>query len=182
MSPVRRWGRLVVGCGLIVLAYFYLPLTREEVVHSEATTVVIMLVAVVGMAFLVLLEVRNQIDYGEDRRIDRLVVAVVVVLVGFSLIFYLLNRAQPGQVAGLDTRLDALYFTLSTLSTIGYGDVHAAGQLARGLVVLQIVFNLVILTTAARLVSEKFRTAAHEREEQRRARAAQSLPSADSEA
>jgi hypothetical protein len=149
-------------------------------VHSDGVTVVTMVVAVLGMAGLVLLEVRNQIDHGEDRRVDRLVVAVVAVVVGFSLIFYLLERTDPGQVAGLHTRLDALYFTMSTLSTIGYGDVHAAGQLARGMVVLQIVFNLVILTTAARLVSEKFRAARIEREH-RRAESARSRAASDPE-
>jgi voltage-gated potassium channel len=168
MRLVRRWGRLVGGCVLVVLAYFYLPLTRDEVVRPEAANVMIVVVAIVGMAWLVVLEVRHQIDDFEDRRIDRLVVSVVVVMVGFSLIFYLLERANPTQISGLHTRIDALYFTVTTMSTVGYGDIHATGQIARMLVVIQIVFNLVIITTAAHLVSSKVREGVTEWGQRRR--------------
>src|SRR5262245_19886213 len=145
MRLVRRWGRLVGGCVLVVLAYFYLPLTRDEVVRHGAANVLIVIGAITGMAWLVVLEVRHQMDDFEDRRIDRIVVSVVVVMVGFSLIFYLLERSDPTQIAGLHTRIDALYFTVTTMSTVGYGDIHATGQVARILVVIQIVFNVVII-------------------------------------
>src|SRR4051812_40127551 len=168
MALVRRWGRLVGGCALVVIAYFYLPLSRDEVVRHQAANVMIVVVAIVGMAWVVVIEVRHQIDDFEDRRIDRLVVSVVVVMVGFSLIFYLLARSNPSQIAGLHTRIDALYFTLTTMSTVGYGDIHATGQVARAVIVVQILFNLVIITTAAHLVSSKVRETVGTRGQRRR--------------
>jgi hypothetical protein len=56
----------------------------------------------------------------------------------------------PRQMAGLSTRTDALYFTLSTMTTIGYGDVHAEGQVARALVCGLIVFNVVVVASLLR--------------------------------
>ena len=56
------------------------------------------------------------------------------------------------QFVGLDTKLDAVYFTVTTLSTVGYGDVHAVGQAGRLAVTLQIVFNLTFLAVAVRVL------------------------------
>ena len=52
---------------------------------------------------------------------------------------------SPAEISGLDTRIDALYFTLTTMTTTGYGDIHATGQLARVLVSVVFVFNIVFI-------------------------------------
>ena len=69
----------------------------------------------------------------------------------------------PGQFAGLHTKTDSLYFNVSTVATVGFGDVHAVGQLARLAVTLQIIFNLVFLGTAVGLISSLLRTRANQR-------------------
>ena len=53
----------------------------------------------------------------------------------------------------LRTKTDALYFTVTTLATVGFGDVHPTGQVARAIVTAQIVFNLVFLGSLARLLT-----------------------------
>lgn len=65
---------------------------------------------------------------------------------------YVVATTGPGQFEGLSTRIDALYFALSSLATIGYGDVHPVGQFARRLVSAQIVVNVGVVATAAGLV------------------------------
>ena len=37
------------------------------------------------------------------------------------------------------------------MSTVGYGDVHAEGQVARALVCILIVFNVVVVASLARI-------------------------------
>ncbi len=64
----------------------------------------------------------------------------------------------PGQFAQLHDKTDALYFNVSTLATVGFGDVHPVGQLARAAVTLQIVFNLVFLGAAVSMITGFFRT------------------------
>ena len=73
---------------------------------------------------------------------------MALVWVLFSLAFYITSRQEPTEVAGLHTRLDALYFTASTILTIGFGDIHAAGQTARALVLLQMAFDVVFVILA----------------------------------
>jgi hypothetical protein len=47
---------------------------------------------------------------------------------------------------------------------VGYGDVYAAGQLARGLVVIQLVFNLAVIATSASVLSQQLGARARERQ------------------
>ena len=75
---------------------------------------------------------------------------VVLLVMAFSLAFFLLELASPGQIAELHTRTDALYFTLSTMATVGYGDVHAEGQAARALVCGVIAFDVVVVASLVR--------------------------------
>ncbi|MFD2354494.1 potassium channel family protein [Nonomuraea ferruginea] len=75
----------------------------------------------------------------------------------FALADYNVAYWREGEFAGLETRTDALYFAVSTLATVGFGDVHAQGQLARGLVLVQMAFNLIVLATAATLLTGKLK-------------------------
>ncbi len=65
----------------------------------------------------------------------------------------------------MTTKTDALYFTVSTLATVGFGDVHATAQLSRALVIIQIVFNLAFVGTLVSLLTRLI----HERGTIRRA-------------
>ena len=87
----------------------------------------------------------------------------MIAVLGFALGFYVLAQRNPAQIIDLHTRVDALYFTMSTLTTVGFGDVHATGQTARVLVLVQMVFNIVFVTTAAALLSSRIRSVAAER-------------------
>lgn len=86
---------------------------------------------------------------------ERMVVIGIMVVetVALFAVAYLQVSEIPGEIAGLKTVLDAVYFTMTTLMTIGFGDVAAEGQLARGLVLLQMLFTILLLTSSVRLFS-----------------------------
>ncbi len=46
-----------------------------------------------------------------------------------------------------------MYFTVTILATVGFGDITATGQLSRGLVTLQMVVNFAVLAVALRVVT-----------------------------
>jgi len=98
-----------------------------------------------------------------DRRVDGLLAAVGLAVAVFAFSFYALDVHRPDEVEGLRTRLDALYFTGSTMLTVGYGDVHAAGQTARALVVVQMAFDVVFLATAGAVLTTRARDSAARR-------------------
>ena len=154
----RRALRTVGLVALLLLGYFVAPVEPQLHPSNVARIVGTLLVLGVlagGLTRMLRLHVQD-----EERRVEGLALGIVVVVVVFSWGFYALEYHQPGQVAGLHTRVDALYYTVATLSTIGYGDVHAVGQAARVLVVVQVVFDLVFVAAAANLLAAHLRAAA----------------------
>ena len=84
--------------------------------------------------------------------VDALVLLLVVQVLAFSTTHYAIATHSPSQYAGLHTKTDSLYFTVTTLATVGFGDIHAAGQAARVITTVDIVFNLVFVGAVIRLV------------------------------
>lgn len=80
------------------------------------------------------------------------VLAIVVWAVAFFAFVYTRLAGVPGQFEGIATRVDALYFTLTTLTTVGFGDIYPVGQTARVVVMLQMVFNVVVIAAAVRVL------------------------------
>ena len=74
-----------------------------------------------------------------------------MLVVGFSTLYFVTASNTPEQIEGIHTKIDALYFTVTILSTVGFGDITADGQFARAVVSLNIVFNLVSLGVTVRL-------------------------------
>jgi voltage-gated potassium channel len=92
---------------------------------------------------------------------EALIVLVTMIVVGFAALYYALDRLD-GQFDGLRTRVDAVYFTVTTLATVGFGDISATGQGARVAVTFQMAFDLAFLGIAARVLV----TAARRRRDQ----------------
>ena len=167
MGPVR-WVRLTAVLLLIIAVYFVVPVElaprREHVVRLTLG-----LLAFGALAFLMVRQLEGHLD-DTSRRVDGLIVGIVLVVVVFAYAFYAMNRQDPGQFAGMRTRLDSLYFATTTLATVGTGDVHAAGQAARALVLVQMVFNVLFVATAATLLGSRMKEAAQSRAQERRTR------------
>ncbi len=80
------------------------------------------------------------------------------------------GRVHAGYVVG--DQNDFLYFSLATLTTTGYGDLTAAGELGRTLAVLEALLGQIYLVTVvALLVSNLRRPTKDERRQMREARA-----------
>lgn len=80
------------------------------------------------------------------------VLAIVLWAIAFFALAYLRLAGVPGQFEGIAPRVDAVYFTMTTLTTVGYGDINAIGQTARVVVMLQMVFNVVFIAAGVRLL------------------------------
>lgn len=152
-APVRpgRRLRLLTSVALLVAAFHLVPVADpgepQTVLRAGATA------AILGLAVWAIGRevVRGARSTAESLKVDRLLLALVLGVLVFALADHVVAAGDPGQFVGLDTRTDALYFALATLTTVGFGDVHAAGQLARVLVSLQIVFDVVVLASAAQV-------------------------------
>jgi voltage-gated potassium channel len=139
--------------GLLV-AYYAFPIRLGHPLAMAAS----LIVTAAGLGLLVAMMVQelHHLRHGEKTRAMRVLILVLVLLVMlFSLAFFLLDLIDPGQISELDTRTDALYFTLSTMATVGYGDIHAEGQLARVVVGALIAFDAVVVASLVREYSSR---------------------------
>jgi voltage-gated potassium channel len=115
-----------------------------------------LLMAVGGLAFLayafITLAQRAQRSTNDTAIRLEALVAVLYAFVVFMSLVYLGLASSPGQFDELHTRVDALYFTMSTIATVGFGDVHATGQAARLVVTIQIFLDLIFVGLVARII------------------------------
>lgn len=129
-------GRSTLTCLLIGGLYYLIPVepgvTGWQLALRTAGTVL----GGVLIIWLILRQVSRQVADPDRASLMGLLTALAGGVGFFALVDYITAVSAPGQFVGLETKTDGLYFALTTLTTVGYGDVHAAGQIARGVVVV----------------------------------------------
>jgi voltage-gated potassium channel len=138
-NTVLNW---LVLPATILAVYFLVPLREADAPVGVWAGSAVALLGLAAIFWVVLHEV---VSAARRLRPAHLVLALELVLIIFSLVYYVLAVGDPGEFVGLHTRLDALYFSMVTVTTVGYGDVSAHGQVARALVTCQLAFNLVFV-------------------------------------
>jgi voltage-gated potassium channel len=143
-------GVLAGGAGFAV--YALAPVADGPLRTSDGLVVV---ASVLGFGLLVagaaVRERRAGVGPDSGARIENLVAIILWAVAFFALVYFRLSLA-PDQLMGIETRVDALYFTVSTLTTVGFGDIVAVGQAARAVVLVQMVFNISVLALAVRVL------------------------------
>ncbi|WP_336320183.1 potassium channel family protein [Streptomyces lavendofoliae] len=132
----------------MVTGYFLLPLDHLGP-HRPALSWTLF---VASLTLIALLLLRQVTDVVVGRRGARPGLVIPLLMALSVLVFaaaYFGLAKRPGEFVGLGTRLDALYFTMVTLATLGFGDITPRGQAARLVTMVQILYNFVFLTAAA---------------------------------
>ncbi|MDY0811957.1 potassium channel family protein [Kitasatospora purpeofusca] len=152
----RAWGLLLGSFALLMLGYFTLPLRALGDDHPLLSWVLFAAVLTLLTGLLLARIVDSIRGTGRHPGVW-LAFLICFSLTVFAGTYYVLAD-RPGEFDGLVTRLDALYFTVVTMATIGYGDITASGQGPRLVVLLQIVYNFVFLAAAAGALSRTVRS------------------------
>ena len=150
---------------VIAILYFVVPV-REDPAGGIVLRASVTALLLAGLAAFLVIEVRNAVVDPEET-VAGLITALALVWVVFALAFYVLHLHRPTEITGLETRVDALYFAVSTMLTVGYGDIHATGQIARGMVLVQMVFDVAFVATAGAVLNARMRSRAERRAAER---------------
>lgn len=157
------FGRPALTCALIVGLYYVVPVEPGVAGTQMALRVTGTLAGGLLITWLIARQVSHHVADPEQASLVGLLTALVGGVAFFALADYTTAVSSPGQFVDLETKTDALYFALATLTTVGYGDVHAAGQVARGVVAVQLVFNVVVIATGASILSRQLGARVRER-------------------
>ncbi|NUR48738.1 MAG: two pore domain potassium channel family protein [Hamadaea sp.] len=141
-------------CLALLLFYFAVPIRPRTGDWLILVQVLLTLVALAALLFGLKNQLLRQLDQ-PDAPLGGLTVGILGGLLLFALIDYAVAVYAPGEFVDLNTRIDALYFATATLLTVGFGDVSAHGQFARGLLCVQMFFNVAVLATTASVLSRQ---------------------------
>jgi voltage-gated potassium channel len=144
----------------VLVFYFVVPIDTQRSTLALLGGTLVALAAVGVVAFITVREaVRLARGESEGLRGLHVVLALEIVLVGFAVVYYLLAVNAVGQMSGIDTRLDALYFSAVTTMTVGFGDLNPVGQTARAIVTAHLVFNVAFIAATTSLLRGHFSSA-----------------------
>jgi hypothetical protein len=150
MKALRRAALI---SALIIGLYYAVPV--EPGMHGGQLALRVAGTVATGLAITVLImrQIRRHVATPEQASLPALLTAIVGGVAFFAFVDYTTAVGGPGQFADLTTKTDALYFELATLTTVGYGDVHATGQVARAIVTVQLAFNVVVVASGASVLT-----------------------------
>jgi len=155
VTPARR--RLVAlgvlrslaAAVVLVALYYLLPLDHLAKVPLWLILAVGLVVLLAVATWQLHLVLRS--SYPGVRAGEALATTVALFLLLFAAVYFVMERATPASFSHHLTRTDSLYFTVTTFSTVGYGDITAASQTARVLVTVQMILDLLALGLGIRV-------------------------------
>jgi voltage-gated potassium channel len=76
----------------------------------------------------------------------------------FATVYFLMDHAQGSTFGTHLSRIDAMYFSATVFTTVGFGNVAANSQAARVVVTVQMMLDLVIIGIVVRGVLSAIKT------------------------
>lgn len=135
----------------LVVLYAALPLD-EPVGPATIGWLVVGLLVFCGLVTLQLRSILRARHPGM-RAVEAIGTAVPLFVLVFAATYLMLSSGQPRSFTEPLRHVDALYFATTVFSTVGFGDIAPRSDAARLIVTLQMVGNLVVLGSLARVVT-----------------------------
>ena len=156
--PRAKRRRLVVGAVLrsllaatvLVVLYYLLPLGRP----LSADTAARLLAALLVFAGVMVWQVRKiaRSRYPGVQAVEALGLILPLYLLLFASTYFLMERASAAAFTQPLTRTDALYFTVTVFSTVGFGDISPKSEAARIVLIVQMLGDLALLGAGIRVL------------------------------
>ena len=154
-APSRRqivWAvlRSLLIAAVLVVLYYVLPLDRPW----DSDTAVRLLIGLVVVAGVVVWGVKiiTGARYPGLRAAEALALLLPFFLLLFASTYFVMERNSAASFTQPLTRTDALYFTVTVFTTVGFGDITAQSETARVVVILQMLADLAFLGAGVRVL------------------------------
>lgn len=155
--PTRRESLTLVLRALAVVAAVLL-LYALTPVNAGPAAVAAGMTALASLGFLLWVMVRQTrriMRHPEPAlaAIEALALLGTLFVLSFSLTYVALAASDPAAFSEPVDKVAALYFSMTVLSTVGFGDIVAVSDVARITVVVQMIANLVLLALVVQFIT-----------------------------
>jgi voltage-gated potassium channel len=136
-------ARTLLTSAVLLVLYFVLPLDRSFTVG----TLLALIGGIAATGVLVAWQLRSILRSRHPalRAVEALALSLPLFLLLFAAAYAVLSGSQPAAFTEPLNRVDCLYFVVTVFATVGFGDISAASQLARVLVTVQMVGDLLLI-------------------------------------
>ena len=157
LSSARRrrlvfWAALrgVLTTTALVVVYYVVPLDQPW----SGDTAVRILIGLLVFAGITVWQVRSIAGsrYPGLKAFEALGLIVPFYLLVFASAYFVMRRASAAAFTQPLTRTDALYFTVTVFSTVGFGDITPKSEAARVVLIVQMLGDIVLLGAGARVL------------------------------
>jgi voltage-gated potassium channel len=142
--------RALLNTTILVVLYYVAPLDQ----HWSTGIVVRLVVGLVVFAAITVRQITSIADsrYPAVKAVEALGLILPLYLLLFASTYFVMERISAADFTQPLTRTDALYFTVTVFSTVGFGDITPKSEAARILVMLQMLGDLALLGAGARIL------------------------------
>ncbi|WP_322752941.1 potassium channel family protein [Frankia sp. Cas3] len=143
--------RALLTTTVLVVLYYLLPLDRPPA--SSAGAAVRVAVGLVVFTTVISIQVWQiaHAPYPRLRAVESIAASLPLFLLLFAITYFLLAQEQAAAFTEPLTRTDALYFTITVFSTVGFGDIAPRTEAARVIAMIQMLGDLVAIGVIARI-------------------------------
>ena len=148
---MRSGLRIVLTSAVLLVVYYSIPLADL----SGGTALLAFVACVITFLGVVAWQVQAIVSapYPNLRAAEAVGMAVPLLIVLFALVYQSMSDAQPGTFSQPLSRTGALYFTITVLATVGFGDIVPTTDGARLLVSAQMVLDLLLVGVVLRVLT-----------------------------
>jgi voltage-gated potassium channel len=142
--------RIALTTGSLLAVYYLIPLEH----FGDTAALVYFLIGGAIFAGALTWQLRAILvaDYPGIRAIEAIGVVLPLLVVVFATVYVTFGNADPGNFSEQLSRSASLYFTITILSTVGFGDITPRTDAARLVVSLQMLLDLVLLGVILKLI------------------------------
>jgi hypothetical protein len=141
--------RTLATVAVSVTLYYVLPLDHD--VDPVMVAEIILGCAVLAAVIVWQVRTVSRSPYPGIRAVEALAFTLPVYVLLFATTYFVMEHSAVLNFTESLTRTDALYFSVTTFATVGYGDIAAKSESARLVVTVQMLLDLLLLGLVVRL-------------------------------
>jgi hypothetical protein len=147
---VKSIARVIGITVALLVAYFAAPIGQD----GDPIGLILLVVGLALFAVLVVYQVIRIVNSPAPqlRAAEALGTVVPLVIVVFATVYVAMSASDPAGFSEPITKINGLYFTVTVLATVGFGDITGTSEAARIAVTVQMLLDLLIIGVLVKVI------------------------------